>query len=137
MKLEHDKGTKVTEPGFWKKILGVINGGKNILGLFFKLVAHIFESNHWNVLKFHIYNKFNIIYHLEKRYAQEKFGSDCIVGTRPYFFRLVHFGFLGVFIYSKKLYEEGLISIIIHSICVFLKKSLRDEAENSQEALLR
>ena len=29
MKLGHHKGTKVTEPDFWKKILGFTNGEKN------------------------------------------------------------------------------------------------------------
>ena len=46
MKLVHHKGTKVTEPDFWKKILGVSNGEKTIFGAFLMFFDHISASSH-------------------------------------------------------------------------------------------
>ena len=47
MKLGHHKGTKVTEPDFWKKILGGHKWGKTpILGAFLKFFVHISASSH-------------------------------------------------------------------------------------------
>ena len=45
MKLEHHKGTKVTEPDFWKKILGVTNGEKNpFSGHFWCFCPYLYTS---------------------------------------------------------------------------------------------
>ena len=47
MKLGHYKGTKVTEPDFWKKISGGSEMGENpILGAFLMLFVHISASSH-------------------------------------------------------------------------------------------
>ena len=47
MKLVHHKGTKVTEPDFWKKILGGHKWGKTpIFGVFLMFFVHISASSH-------------------------------------------------------------------------------------------
>ena len=47
MKLGHHKGTKVTEPDFWKKNLGGSQvGEKTILGVFLMFFVHISASSH-------------------------------------------------------------------------------------------
>ena len=91
-------GYKRDRAWFLKKNLGVTFGGKTHFGNIFYFFPHIFASSHQNVLKFHIFDMLNIIYHLAKRVWPGKSGSGCIVGTRLPFLRLHRFfGNFGVF----------------------------------------
>ena len=46
IKLEHHKGTKVTEPDIWKKSWGVTNGGNPTLEVFLMFFVHTSASSH-------------------------------------------------------------------------------------------
>ena len=86
MKLGHHKGTKVTEPDFWKKSLGVTDRGKPTLGAFLLFFAHISASSHFISL-----TSSTLCNALRKLHVQKKSAFSCIVETRPLFLRLSFF----------------------------------------------
>ena len=78
MKLVHHKGTKVTEPDFWKKILGVANWGKppffGHFWCFLPISLHSVIESFWNII--HMISS-TLCNTQRKSYVQENSGSGC------------------------------------------------------------
>ena len=85
MKLGHHKGTKVTEPKFWKKSWGSQMGKNPFGGIFYVFCPYLCIQSLRNFI-YVIYSTLSST--SRKPHVQEKSGSGFIVGARQLFLGL-------------------------------------------------